>query len=182
MNKLFIFIFSSFLFFVACDNATQTGNQSNKQNTVDEDELIGRYSSQLIADPRTQDEKDQNVILNFLIDSLFDFQKTESGIYYQIDQLGEGDYPNLESRITAHYQGTLLDGTIFDSSIKKGAPMMFSLGGVIRGWQEALQMLKQGGKGTFIIPSRLAYGKIGYPGLIEPNTVLVFEIELIKFR
>jgi FKBP-type peptidyl-prolyl cis-trans isomerase len=181
MKNFFLFTLSLMILFSACETSDQS-DKSSPRKTVDEDKIIGRYSSQLVADPRTQDEIDQNIILNFLIDSLFDFQKTQSGIFYQIEKTGEGEFPTPQSRITAHYRGTFLDGKEFDSSFKKGAPMMFSLNGVIAGWQEALQMLKPGGKGTFIIPSKLAYGKTGYPGLIAPNTVLIFEIELIKFR
>ena len=179
MNKIFLFVFSLNALFLACGSSAQH-EKPNRQNSVDEDELIGRYSSQLIAEPRTQDEIDQNVILYFLIDSLWDFQKTPSGIYYQIEKEGEGVSPTLQSRVTAHYRGTLLNGKEFDSSIKKGVPYMFSLNNVIPGWREAIPMLKVGGKGTFIIPSRLAYGKNGFPGLIEPNSVLIFEIEIIN--
>jgi len=181
MKNFFLFAISLTLLFSACETSVKN-ETSNHQKMVDEDEIIGRYSPQLIAEPRTQDEIDQNIILNFLIDSLFDFQRTPSGIYYQIEKVGEGEHPTHQSRITAHYRGTLLDGKEFDSSYKKGAPLMFEIEGVIQGWREALQMLKPGGKGTFIIPSKLAYGKIGYPGLVEPNSVLIFEIELLKFR
>ncbi len=181
MNKTFLFFLSSAMLFLACENAVQN-ERSNRQKANNEDEIIGRYSSLLNANPGSQDDIDQNIILNFLIDSLFDFQKTPSGIFYQIEKAGEGEHPTPQSRVTAHYRGTLLDGKEFDSSFKKGAPLMFSLDGVIQGWQEALQMLKPGGKGTFIIPSHLAYGQTGLPGLIQPNTVLMFDIELIKFR
>jgi FKBP-type peptidyl-prolyl cis-trans isomerase len=182
MNKVFLFFVSLTVLFAACETSFQGDGKSSPKKSADEDELIERYSYQLIADPRTQDEIDQNIILNFLIDSLFDFQKTESGIYYQIEKPGEGEHPTIQSSVIAHYRGTLMDGKEFDSSYKKGAPLIFSLDGVIPGWQEALPMLKIGGKGTFIIPSRLAYGKRGYPGLIEPNSVLIFDIELIKIR
>ena len=177
-----IILFTSLcLFFLGCTNEVQS-EKSKLRKGENEDDLILRYSAQLIATPRTQDEIDQNIILNFLIDSLFDFQKTASGIYYQIEKEGEGGYPNSESQLTAHYRGTLLNGKEFDSSYRKGFPFLFSLNQVIPGWQEGLQMLKPGGKGTFIIPSRLAYGEAGLPGLIEPNSVLMFEVELLTFR
>ena len=181
MDKIFFFTFSFFILFSACETPVHD-EKSSRPKAEDEDEVIGRYSAQLIANPRSQDEIDQNIILNFLIDSLFDFQKTASGIYYQIEKIGEGEHPSPQSRITAHYRGTLLNGKEFDSSLRKGVPLLFSLDGVITGWQEAIQMLKPGGKGTFIIPSRFAYGKNGLPGLIEPNSVLIFDIELLKFR
>ena len=166
----------------ACNASVQSDDKPNRQKAADEDEVIGRYSAQLITNPRTQDEIDQNIILKFLIDSLWDFQKTSSGIYYQIEKEGEGGNPTLQSKVTTHYRGMLLDGTVFDSSYKKGTPLMIPLNRVIPGWQEALQMLKPGGKGTFIIPSSLAYGKRGFSNLIGPDAVLIFEVELIKFR
>lgn len=169
------------MLFLGCESSIQR-EKPNYQKAVDEDDVIARYSAQLLADPKTQTEKDRNIILNFLIDSLWDFQSTSSGIYYQIEKTGEGASPLPENTVTVHYRGTFLNGKEFDSSFKKGAPMMSPLDGLIKGWQEAVQLLKPGGKGTFIIPSHLAYGQAGFPGLIEPNTVLVFEIELIKFR
>ena len=72
-----------------------------------------------------------------------------------------------------------LDGKVFDSSVDRGQPLNFALGQVISGWQEAIKLLNVGGKGTFIIPSHLAYGAKGYPGLIKPNTVLKFDVELL---
>jgi FKBP-type peptidyl-prolyl cis-trans isomerase len=181
MNKIFLFVLSSILLFLACGTSVQN-EKTKRQKAVDEDEVIGRYSAQLVADPKSQDEIDQNIILNFLIDSLFDFQRTPSGIYYQIEKTGEGAHPTPQSTVTTHYRGTLMDGKEFDSSYRKGTPLMISMNRVIPGWQEALQILKPGGKGTFIIPSRLAYGQAGFPGLIQPNTVLIFEVELINFR
>ncbi len=182
MYKLLFAISSFLVLFFACGNPGHTEEKPDRPKSFDEDELIGRYSAMLIANPRTQDEIDQNVILNFLIDSLFDFQKTASGIYYHIEKKGNGEHPNMKNKIIAHYHGTFLDGTVFDSSYKKGSPMMFTLDRVIVGWQEAIPMLSIGEKGTFIIPSRLAYGSKGFPGFVQPNTVLVFDIELINFK
>ena len=129
-----------------------------------------------------QAERDNALILEYLKSNGLEAQSTESGIYYIIDEPGEGnDHPDNASKITAHYEGKLLDGTIFDSSIKRGEPLEFSLGRVIKGWQEAIPLLKKGGKGTFIIPSALAYGTQGAGGAIKPNSVLVFYVELLDF-
>ena len=125
---------------------------------------------------------DNALILDYLKEKNLKAQSTESGIYYIIENPGEGtDHPTIASNITAHYEGTLLDGTPFDSSIQRGEPLQFSLGRVIPGWQQAIPLLKKGGKGTFIIPSGLAYGPQGAGGTIKPNTVLVFSVELIDF-
>ena len=96
----------------------------------------------------------------------------------------EGDrkgHPGPKTKVTVHYTGMLLDGTIFDSSVQRGEPATFGLNQVIKGWQEAVPLLSKGGKGKFIIPSSLAYGARGAGGTIPPNAVLIFEIELLDF-
>lgn len=134
------------------------------------------------AQKKKQAKLDNALILEYLKSNKLEAQATESGIYYIIADPGEGsDHPNNASKITAHYEGKLLDGTVFDSSIKRGDPLTFDLGRVIPGWQEAIPLLKKGGKGTFIIPSGLAYGTRGAGGVIKPNSVLVFYVELIDF-
>lgn len=105
--------------------------------------------------------------------------KTPSGIYYVMEKEGEGENPSPTETITAHYHGTLLNGKIFDSSVDRGVPFKFQLGRVIKGWQEAMGMMKPGGKGKFVIPSALAYGERGAGANIPPNSPLVFEIELL---
>jgi len=107
-------------------------------------------------------------------------QKTDSGIYYIMEKEGEGEHPTSTETITAHYHGMLLDGTVFDSSVDRGQPFKFQLGRVIKGWQEAMGMMKPGGKGKFVIPSALAYGERGAGGVIPPNAPLVFDIELFS--
>ena len=148
----------------------------------DEDTLLARYSGQLTAQPRTQGEIDQNRIVNYLLDSLYDFQRTNSGIYYQIHESGTGTAPNAQSVVKTHYHGTLLDGKVFDSSYRRGRPIEFELSGVVVGWQQSIPMLKPGGKGTFIIPSALAYGAAGRGKMIPPHSILIFDIELISFQ
>jgi len=86
------------------------------------------------------------------------------------------------STVKVHYEGKLLDGKIFDSSIQRGQPIEFGLGQVIPGWTEGLQLLKPGGKAKLIIPPNLGYGEAGYPGVIPPSSWLVFDVELIDFR
>ena len=105
-------------------------------------------------------------------------QKTDSGIYYIVEKEGEGAHPTPADNITAHYHGTLLNGDVFDSSVDRGVPFKFQLGRVIKGWQEAMGMMKPGGKAKFIIPSALAYGERGAGASIPPNSPLVFDIEL----
>ena len=178
MNAFKILISISFLFLFACnvDNNDGTG----KKNKVDEDALINRLSADLIPNARTQGEKDQNIIVSYCMDNMLDMRRTKSGLYYQILKEGEGNFPTPSTKVSTHYTGKLLDGTTFDSSHKRGVPLEFQLGQVIKGWQEGLQMLRPGGKGVFLIPSGLAYGKRGFGKLIPANTVLLFEVELME--
>lgn len=134
-----------------------------------------------LENPDTQTAKDQNIILDYLIENEIEAQKTESGIWYVITEQGTEEMPNDKSKVKAHYTGTLMDSTKFDSSVDRGEPLDFALGQVIKGWQEAIKMLGKGGKGTFYIPSELAYGARA-TGAIPANSVLKFDIELIDFE
>ena len=104
---------------------------------------------------------------------------TESGLQYEIIKEGDGATPSADDKVIAHYEGTLIDGTKFDSSYDRGEPATFPVNGVIKGWQEALQMMKEGGKWRVVIPGSLAYGPQGAGDKIGPNETLVFTIELI---
>jgi FKBP-type peptidyl-prolyl cis-trans isomerase FklB len=105
---------------------------------------------------------------------------TASGLQYQIIKEGTGAKPTLNDKITAHYHGTLVDGTVFDSSVDRGQPASFPVSGVIPGWTEALQLMPVGSKWKLFLPSNLAYGERGAGGKIGPNSVLIFEVELIS--
>jgi FKBP-type peptidyl-prolyl cis-trans isomerase FklB len=105
---------------------------------------------------------------------------TASGLQYKILQQGSGKQPTAQDRVTVHYAGTLIDGTPFDSSIKRGQPATFGVNGVIRGWTEALQLMKEGDKWMLYIPYDLAYGERGSGAQIPPYSTLLFEVELIK--
>lgn len=108
---------------------------------------------------------------------------TESGLQYNHETLGEGESPTAEDTVTVHYRGTLIDGTEFDSSYKRGEPISFPLNGVIPGWTEGLQLMKIGGKTKFFIPQELAYGARPNPnGPIPPFAALIFEVELIDIK
>jgi FKBP-type peptidyl-prolyl cis-trans isomerase len=106
---------------------------------------------------------------------------TESGLQYEVIEEGSGAQPNAEDEVVVHYTGTLLDGTEFDSSVERGEPATFPLNRVIPGWTEAIQLMKEGAKYKFYIPSELAYGQTG-SGTIPPNSVLIFEVELIEVK
>lgn len=103
----------------------------------------------------------------------------ESGIQYEVLTSGKGAIPKASDKVTTHYHGTLLDGTVFDSSVQRGQPASFPVGGVIKGWQEILQLMPVGSKWRVFIPSDLAYGPRA-TGSIPANSALIFEIELIS--
>lgn len=105
---------------------------------------------------------------------------TASGLQYEVIQEGTGAQPAATDQVTVHYTGTLLDGTVFDSSVERGQPATFGLNQVIAGWTEGLQLMKEGAKYRFTIPYNLAYGERGAGGQIKPFSTLIFDVELIK--
>ncbi|CAI3153413.1 putative FKBP-type peptidyl-prolyl cis-trans isomerase FkpA [Acinetobacter calcoaceticus] len=105
---------------------------------------------------------------------------TKSGLQYQILKEGNGQKPKATSRVKVNYEGRLLDGTVFDSSIARNHPVEFQLSQVIAGWTEGLQTMKEGGKTRFFIPANLAYGEVGAGDSIGPNSTLIFDIELLQ--
>ncbi len=105
-----------------------------------------------------------------------------SGLQYKVIKDGDGKTPKLSDTVSTHYRGTLLDGTEFDSSYKRNQPAEFPVSGVIKGWTEALQLMKEGSKWTLYVPAKLAYGERGFPPVIGPNETLIFEIELLKVK
>ncbi len=140
--------------------------------------FVKEYKKQLVEQPTEQTLKENNKILNYLIEKELDYKKTEDGIYYVIEKPGSSEKPMSNSKVTVHYKGYFLNGEEFDSSYKRDKPATFGLNQVIKGWTKSVPMLGIGGKGTFIIPSHLAYGGVK-KGSIPPNSILAFDIELL---
>ena len=105
-----------------------------------------------------------------------------SGLQYKVIKAGTGKKPKLTDSVTTHYRGTLINGTEFDSSYRRGQPVSFQVNGVIPGWTEALQLMEEGAKWQLFIPSNLAYGERGAGRDIGPNATLIFEIELLSIQ
>lgn len=106
---------------------------------------------------------------------------TASGLQYEVLASGDGRTPGPTDTVSAHYHGTFTDGRVFDSSVERGEPLDLPVNGVIQGWQEALQMMKEGDKWRLTVPPELGYGANGV-GPIPGNTTLIFEVELIEVR
>lgn len=109
-------------------------------------------------------------------------KSTKSGLQYKVIKSGTGKTPKASDTVKVHYHGKLTDGTVFDSSVKRKEPATFPVNGVIPGWTEALQLMKEGDKWEITLPSAIAYGERGAGGKIGPNSVLVFEVELLSIE
>lgn len=189
--------------------AMQVGGQGNIKNLLEADELdivlegfceslrgtatqdsmtvLTKYGPELnkILKERTDNivsrvQKDGEDFLANFMDCNDDAIKTDSGLVYCSMTEGEGKSPALTDTVEVHYHGTLTDGTVFDSSVDRGQTISFPLNGVIKGWQEGLQLMKEGGKATLVIPADLAYGEAGSGEKIPPSSTLKFEVELFK--
>jgi len=189
--------------------AVQVGGQANIKTLLEDDELdivlqafgdtltgsattdprtvLGKYGPQLnkILGERSEKildrvKKDGDDFIKNFLDCNEEAKQTESGLVYCPMKEGDGASPTLQSTVEVHYHGTLTDGTVFDSSVERGQTISFPLGGVIKGWQEGLQLMKEGGKATLICPSDIAYGDAGSGEVIPPGATLKFEVELFK--
>ena len=140
----------------------------------------------MTAFSRYQQEKAAEEKMNFLVNNKKKegVKVTESGLQYRVLKSGAdgGKSPGPTDQVTVHYHGTLTTGEVFDSSVQRGEPSQFGVNQVIPGWTEALQLMKEGDKWEIVLPPEIAYGERGAGGMIGPNEVLVFEVELIKIN
>jgi FKBP-type peptidyl-prolyl cis-trans isomerase FkpA len=123
---------------------------------------------------------DKKIIEDYLVSHNLTAQSTSSGLYYIIDRPGGTNHPNINSTVRASYKGYFTDDSVFDESYSSGKPINFTLNAVIKGWQEGLQLIGVNGKIKLLIPSALAYGATG-KGSVPPNTVIIFDVELVEF-
>jgi FKBP-type peptidyl-prolyl cis-trans isomerase len=171
------------------DGAAKNESKLSEEETAN---VIGEFQKQMMAKRQEmqkaeQEAKDLESDANLKEGAAFleanaakeGVVTTESGLQYKVLTTGEGPKPTKESTVEVHYAGKLLDGTEFDSSIKRGVPVKFGVTQVIPGWTEALQLMPEGSKWELYIPADLGYGA-GGQGPIGPNSVLVFEVELLK--
>ncbi|KAL7525260.1 hypothetical protein ACHAWF_001282 [Thalassiosira exigua] len=163
------------------------GDVVKGENTANSMEVLQKYGpsvNQLLRERMDgvmeKVKKDGQEYIDGFIDCNDEAVKTDSGLVYYCMKEGDGASPVVEDEVEVHYHGTLTDGTVFDSSVDRGSTIKFKLGQVIKGWQEGLAMMKEGGKATLVIPPELAYGDAGSGGAVPPGATLKFEVELFK--
>jgi len=146
--------------------------------TVDINQLYQFYYS----NPETLDQRQENELIDYIVDKNLALTRSVTGLYYQITQEGTGEKIKPGDQLQVHYTGRFLDGNIFDSSVERGKPIDFKLGttGLIQAWLEGLRYMKEGSKMTLVIPSRLAYKDQGFGSIIGPDIPLTFEMEVLK--
>jgi len=148
------------------DKTSEGGNDTTAQQAQEEAPIMDNWT--LGHKFLTENAKNDSV------------KQTESGLQYLVIKEGNGAKPGPTDVVTVHYTGTLIDGTVFDSSVERGEPATFPLDQVIPGWTEGLQLMSEGSKYRLFIPSELAYGEKGAGDQILPNSTLIFDVELIK--
>ena len=169
---------------IGCKPASKTGSTDDastvdvSNKTVDVNQLYQFYYS----NPKTLDEKQENEIIDYIIDKDLAPTRSVTGLYYQITKEGTGERIRSGDQLEVHYTGRFLDGKIFDSSVQRGITLKFKLGtsGLIEGWLEGLRYMKQGSKMTLVVPSRLAYQGQGFGSMIGPDIPLTFDMEIMK--
>jgi len=146
--------------------------------------VIENFQKEMQAKAAEAQQGNADIGIKFLADNLNNDGVTalESGMQYIVLNQGDGEKPAATDTVDVHYEGSLINGTVFDSSIKRGEPATFPVNGVIQGWQEALQLMNVGSKWKVFIPSDLAYGPQGAGGDIGPNETLIFEMELLAIK
>ena len=145
-------------------------------------DLLLQMQKKKEADDKAQAQKALDEQTKFFAENAKDttVKKTPKGVQYKMLKAGAGISPKTGDKVQVHYVGSLLDGTEFDNSVKRGEPLEFPVDAVIEGWQDLLQVMKEGDKVKAWIPSALAYGEAGVPPMIPANAMLVFEVELLK--
>lgn len=166
----------------SCKVATSDNAQTSTDNTAQPVKDLGELYQYYHTNPITQDQIDENLIIEYAANNDLKPIRTESGLYYIILKEGTGELIQADQRIEAHYKGTFLDGKEFDSSYKRGKPIVFNIGQMIAGWNEGILYMKPNSKAMFLVPSRLAYRDRGFANMVPPNTVLKFELETLRVQ
>lgn len=153
-----------------------------EEANAERDAFMQRRQQEMVAQQQREAELNLEAGQAFLAENRGnpDVQETASGLQFRVVEAGSGRSPGPTDRVTVHYRGTLINGVEFDSSFARNQPATFALNQVIPGWTEGLQLMQEGAVFEFFIPAQLAYGDQGRPGPIGPNSLLIFEVELIE--
>ncbi len=156
-----------------------------QREEISEDDLLVKLMPYFYDQPEGTNQIEQNQIIDYAIANKVPAEVTASGLFYDILEEGSGELIRWGDRISVHYQGSLIDGTEFDSSYQRGRPLEIYVGNMIDGWNEGLQLLKPGGRAQFIVPSHLGYGAEGFKNrngatLVPPDAILIFDVKVIK--
>lgn len=184
MKNQYLTILLTVFLMVGCSESTESGAESTQsgkgENPVTSSSTIADDDSVAVEPVVEIDEGKAYLHINAQNPAV---KVLESGLQFEILKSGTGKTPGLTSNVVTHYHGTLTNGEVFDSSVERGKTAEFPVNRVIAGWTEALQMMKEGDKWRLVIPPHLGYGERGAAGgKIPPNTVLIFEVELIKVK
>lgn len=166
---------------VSCKDSTSKPNkvENKKMSEAQLQDAYGKLYTYYHADPKTQDQIDENLIIEYLADKEIDAKRTNTGLYYLITKEGVGPKIQPGQKLKANYKGYFVDGKEFDSSYKRGVPLDFRQDQMVAGWKEGLLLMSNGASAMFFLPSKLGYGSRGFPGFVEPNKVIIFEMELL---
>ena len=179
-NILFAITLFTGLLLGSCKNqkndSPSTQITTSKKTKADLGDVYKYYH----AEPTTLDQKDENTLIEYAADNNISAIRTKSGVYIQTHTEGSGEQVKWGDKISVDYKGYTLDGKEFDSSYGRGEPITFRVGNMNAGWNEALPYLKRGTEATLLIPSHMGYGKKGFPGYIDPDTNIAFDIKVLE--
>jgi len=174
---LFIIILSCF-YSCKSDQPEKVIKAAVKQKS--EEAILSDIYQHYSSDPVTQHQKDENAIIEYIAEHGLSAKRSSSGLYYAIDTLGQGPLIRRGDQVRAHYKGYFLNGKEFDSSYSRNKPLWFTVGQMAAGWDEGMTYLNAGSRATLLLPSYLGYGEQGFPGYVEPNTVILFDIAVLE--
>lgn len=159
------------------DPGKPSGKSEARKNQTSSD--LGDLYAGYYNNPATLAEKEQNTIIEYATEKELPLERTESGLYFMLTDRGMGPALQWGEKVKVHYRGYFLDGKEFDSSYDRDKPIIFKVGQMIPGWNEALRKMASGSKATIIVPSRLGYADKGFPGAVPPNTIIAFDIHVL---
>ena len=162
----------------AISDLSDKASEANVPKITDQNELTTRLFQNYIPNPIVLGHHEENTIIDYAIEYNLDLQRSQSGLYYMVTKNGTGESLDRLETLSVDYKGSFLDGQTFDSSYDRGIPIKFKIGQMMAGWNEGLRYLKHGDEAIFIIPSRLGYGKKGFPGYVPADKILRFDIKV----